>query len=76
MVKEIEGKFNVGDTSLYTKTWLVSNTFLPLVIHQPVNPSARPSVRSPTAVTLPSRSPHPLPCLTRASSPHPHTLTH
>lgn len=25
MVKEIEGKFNVGDTSLYTKTWLVSN---------------------------------------------------
>lgn len=25
MVKEIEGKFKVGDTSLYTKSWLVSN---------------------------------------------------
>ncbi|KAG6357016.1 hypothetical protein INS49_014892 [Diaporthe citri] len=35
MVKEIEGKFNVGDTSLYTKTWLpddpITNTKAKLV---------------------------------------------
>lgn len=53
MVKEIEGKFTVGDTSLYTKTWLVSDTFLPLF--NPIIPSSHlfHPCRCPTAVTLP-----------------------